>query len=318
MASRRILISGASGFIGACLARSLSDKGQEIHVLLRNQSNLWRIKDKLGAFTTHNVDLLDRDGVFALLKEVRPDIVYHLAAYGAYAYQKDPKSSVLTNILGTINLADASLDHTGSFINVSSSSEYGIKDHPMREDDLLEPNSIYGTTKAAATLYCHHLARENGAPITTFRIFAAYGYYEDPTRLMPSVILPFLRNESPKLSSPYSVRDFIFVEDITNAFEKAASMHSARGQVLNLGCGIQHPIGEVVSLVKEFTGARKEAIWGSMEKKQLEPTTWVADMSKTKATLEWAPRYDLKAGLKKTVDWYKNNLQLYNAPAPPR
>ena len=313
MPSKTILITGASGFLGACLARSLVDGGQDVHIVLRDRSRLWRLQDRLGDFSVHQADLMDYQSLSAVMKEVRPQTVYHLAAYGAYAHQKDLKASVETNLLGTMNLVNACGEYAESVVNASTSSEYGPKARPMREVDLPEPNSAYGVTKAAATLYCQHMARENGMPITTFRIFAAYGYYEEPIRLIPSLIIPFLKGDHPKLSSPDSVRDFIFVEDIIDAFTKAAKTRAARGQILNLGTGKQHTLGEVAAMVKDITGAGKDVQWGAAQKRQAEPAVWRADMSKTRKVLGWKPKYGLRDGLRKCVGWYRANLALYSA-----
>jgi nucleoside-diphosphate-sugar epimerase len=313
MSSKTILITGASGFLGASLARSLADANQDVHLVLRNSFRPWRLQDRLSDFSIHLADLADYKSLSAAVSEVQPQTVYHLAAYGAYAHQKDLKAGVETNLLGTMNLVNACDGCAESIINVSTSSEYGLKDRPMREDDLLEPNSAYGVTKAAATLYCQHLARENGMPITTFRIFAAYGYYEEPMRLIPSIILPFLNGRSPRLSSPASVRDFIFVEDIINAFIKATNTKAARGQILNLGTGKQHTVGEVAAAVKDVLGTDKPIQWGTVQKKQEEPAIWRADMSKTRNLLGWKPECSLRDGLRKCIRWYGANQALYSA-----
>lgn len=304
MGNKRVLITGASGFIGACLARDLAGHGDEVHLFLRSESKMWRLQGMERRFRIHNVDITDADAVKSAVSRIEPETVYHLATYGAYPHQKDIKLSVETNVLGTMNLVNA-CSGVKSFINVSSSSEYGIKTKPMKESDVLEPNSIYGITKAASTLYCLRKAQEEGMPITIFRIFAAYGYYEDQARLIPSVIVPFLRNQSPKLSSPNSVRDFIFVEDIIDAFKKAAQTPAARGEILNLGTGKQRTVRDVAEIARKLTGSRKEVIWGAVQKKRQEPKKWVADMSKTARILKWKPKHTLEQGMEKTVSWFK-------------
>jgi nucleoside-diphosphate-sugar epimerase len=281
--------------------------------VLREASKLWRLQDRLGDFTIHKTDLADYEAVSAMVNAIRPATVYHLATYGAYAHQKDQKLCVQTNILGTMNIVNACRDCVSRIINVSSSSEYGVKDHPIHEDDVLEPNSVYGMTKAAATHYCSHMARENGMPITTFRIFAAYGYYEEPMRLMPSLIVPYLKKHAPRLSNPDSVRDYIFIEDIIEALERASVSKKAQGEILNLGCGKQHSISELVSIVKSLLDSDIEPLWGSIGNRQPEPKIWVADISKTKKVLQWEPSYSLKKGLEKTVSWYRENLELYSS-----
>ena len=309
---KKTLITGASGFIGACLARRLVKKRSEVHVFLRQKSKSWRLDGVLDRLFIHNVDLTDRESVKKAVREIEPGTIYHLAAYGGYRKQIDVKRIVETNLTGTINIIDAcAAVGVDIFVNAGTSSEYGVKRKPMQETDSLEPNSVYGVTKAAATLYCTHMARDNGFPAVTFRIFAAYGPYEEPGRLIPSVVNAFLRDESPRLSSPDSVRDFIFVEDILDAFEKATKEKKACGKVLNLGTGVQHTIGEVVEIVRELANCKKDAVWGAVEKGRFEPKSWVADMSKTQRILKWKPKYDLKKGLTKTVGWFRENMVYY-------
>lgn len=99
-----------------------------------------------------------------------------------------------TNIVGTINLINACKEvGFDYFINTGSNSEYGEKDHSMKESDLLEPNNEYGITKAAATMYCSYMGKKEQLPIYTFRLFAVYGYFEDTTRLIPSVMVSYIQ-----------------------------------------------------------------------------------------------------------------------------
>lgn len=311
MDSKKILVTGASGFVGACLARDLLDRGNEVHLFLRGSSDIWRLQDRIREFHVHNLDLAEAEKVAAAVSSIKPEKVFHLATYGAYPHQNDAHLSVRTNLLGTMNLIDACKKYAGAIMNVSSSSEYGIKARPMSEKDMLEPNSVYGVTKAAATLYCRYMAQEMNVPITTFRIFAAYGYYEDKKRLIPSMIVPFLKGKSPQLSSPRNVRDFIFIEDIIDALEYAAARPELSGEIFNLGTGKQHTLAEIASTVKEITCSSQDVVWGAVEKKRVEPEMWVADMAKTEKKMGWMPKHDIKSGLAKTVSWFEKNLDIY-------
>jgi len=308
----RFLVTGSSGFIGAAMAHRLAKRGEDVHVFLRDASRAWRLEGMLPKLSAYAVDLKDRDAVFRAVSDIKPDVIFHFAAYGAYWHQKDAKATIETNLLGTVNLLEACRSAGfRCFVNAGSSSEYGIKEKPMAETDLPEPNSIYGVTKSAATLYCRHMARDFGLPVVMLRIFAAYGYFEEPGRLIPSLVVPSLKNESPRLSTPTSVRDFIFVEDVLDAFERAAETDAARGEILNIGTGVQHSVGEAADLVRKLTGCRKEVVWGAEEKKQPEPKVWAADMSKTQRILRWKPGHDFESGLEKTVDWFRANLANY-------
>jgi nucleoside-diphosphate-sugar epimerase len=308
----KILITGASGFIGASLARRVSGKGNETHVFIRRGSDTWRLKDVLGNLAVHPVDLADRGAVFAAVKQISPGVVYHFAAYGGRAGQADAEKIVSANLFGSINLVDAcAKEGVPKFVNAGTSSEYGVKEKPMRETDSLEPNSAYSVAKAAATLYCMHMARDAGLPAAALRIFAAYGPYEEPGRLVPTVVSACLRNVSPRLASPDSVRDFIFVGDVLDAFETASREKKAVGEILNVGTGKEHSVRDVVEEVRGITGSKAKPVWGAVRERQPEPRAWVADMGKAEKVLGWKPRRNLREGLAETVSWFKKNLGHY-------
>ena len=151
-----------------------------------------RIQDIQEQVVLHHFSLEDREATLEHILEISPEIVYHVAAAGT-AVGRAPlglDSLIETNTLGSIHLMDA-CHETGIceiFIHTGSSSEYGRKDIPMREDDLIEPNNLYGLSKAGATHYATYLGRQSGFPIATYRIFAAYGQYEDPKRLIPTLL----------------------------------------------------------------------------------------------------------------------------------
>jgi nucleoside-diphosphate-sugar epimerase len=182
----------------------------------------------------------------------------------------------------------------------------------MLETDLLEPVNYYGITKAAATLFCQVKARDEGLPIVTLRLFSPYGYYEEPTRLVPSVIRSCLLDENPKVSLPKSVRDFIFIEDVIDAYMKTIEMSNASGQIFNIGYGKQHSVEYVVNKIIELIGNKVKPKWGSIPKRLNEATFWQANISKSKDTLKWVPNYSIDEGLKKTVEWFRENIHLYD------
>jgi len=314
MKRKRILITGVTGFVGSCLLHSLiSNEFSNISIIIRKSSNIWRIIDILNKVKVYYSDLLDLEGLTKVLSQIKPEIIYHLATYGAYhAVQKNVRKIYETNLFGTINLLDASAKAGFErFINTSSSSEYGEKKEPMRENNLLEPNSDYGVSKASATLYCQNFARQNNLPITTLRLFSPYGYYEDQNRLIPYVILCCLLGKNLKLSSPYSVRDFIFVEDVVESYIKVLNLRNSFGQIFNIGTSEQHSVVKVVDKIIEITGSNIKPEWNVVDNTRDEPLVWVADTSKTKSVLNWSPRYNLKEGLRKDIEWFKKNLYLY-------
>ncbi len=303
---KRVLLTGAAGFVGAVLTRRLLRDGHEVHVLLKSSSNSWRI-DGLPELRRHEVDLRDEERLRTLAESVRPEVIFHLAAHGAYSYQTDPDGIIQTNFLGTWNLlkATARVDYE-VFVNAGSSSEYGFKDFAMRETDLLEPNSYYSVAKCAQTLVCQHFAHAERRPVNTLRLFSAFGPYEEPTRLIPTIVRRCLANQPLELVSRDIARDFVYVEDVVDAFLCIDQLARLSGEIINIGTGVQSTIGDVVQTVRGYTGSSSECRWGAMPARIWDAKTWVADCSKSVRVLGWRPRTTLEAGLQGTVDWIRS------------
>jgi nucleoside-diphosphate-sugar epimerase len=313
-ANGKVLITGATGFVGANLTHHLTSLGICPHITIRQESNTWRINNILKQIKLHYVDLTDKQGIEKVISEVRPKLIYHCATYGGYFFQKDLNKIIQANIIGTVNLLEACLKiEFPCFINTGSSSEYGIKQQPMKESDLLEPVNNYGAAKASTTLFCHALAKREKLPIVTLRLFSPYGYYEDSRRLIVSAILSCLEGRDIQLSSPDSVRDFIFIEDVLSACIKAAeNIDKVAAEIINIGSGKQYSVGEVVNKIIGLTAAKVEPKWDSVTNPRNEPLKWLADVKKANKLLGWKPANDLEEGLKNTIRWFKNNIELYN------
>ena len=137
---------------------------------------MWRLREVSSRLRVHIADLCDQEAIHNIVDAIRPEWVFHLAAHGGRERQDNPDQIVQDNVVGTIGLLDACV-RTGveSFVNTGSSSEYGFKDHPPAESELLEPNSAYAASKASATMFCTMMGKQRGAPIVTlcasFRIW---------------------------------------------------------------------------------------------------------------------------------------------------
>jgi nucleoside-diphosphate-sugar epimerase len=308
----KVLVTGATGFVGACLTRRLVNLGYDVHLFTRRESDRWRIADLLGRVREHEVNLRDRLIVEKAVRSISPKIICHLATYGGFASQRESTAIYEVNLLGTVNLLRA-CEQAGFdlFINTGSSSEYGVKAQPMRENDLLEPIGDYGVSKAAATLFCSAEAREKELPIVTLRLFSPYGPWDDPKRLIPFVVKSFLRGEVPKLSIPASVRDYIFIDDVVDSYLRLIENPPVQGEIFNIGSGQQYSIGEVVKQIAALVGTDAVPQWGAVSSQKKEPNCWVADREKAERLLEWRPKASLHAGLENTIHWIRSNLSLY-------
>jgi dolichol-phosphate mannosyltransferase len=310
----KVLITGASGFVGNNLARYLLAQGHAVHLLLRSGHAHWRLSDIANDVTVHEVDLRDVESVKRAVSGIRPEWIFHLAAHGAYSFQTDADQILATNIAGTANLLHACLD-TGFevFVNTGSSSEYGFKDHAPREHEGLEPNSYYAVGKASATLLCGYLARSRKVRIPTLRLYSVFGPYEDPARLMPVLILKGLENTLPPLVNPEVARDFVYVDDVIQAYLLAATVPDQEpAAIYNVGTGVQTTLRRVVEVASETLRISSEPEWASMPDRIWDTDTWVSDNRLIREQLGWKPAYTFEQGFHRMAEWFRSNPRMTN------
>ena len=313
---KRVIITGATGFVGANLARRLLRDGHETHLLVRPGYNSWRLEGLRQDAQLHEVDFGAMPALDKVIETIRPDWIFHLAAHGAYSWQNDLAQIVQTNFLATINLVEACLKvGFEAFVNTGSSSEYGFKTHAPSENEWLEPNSYYAVTKASATLYCRYTAQSRGTHLPTLRLYSVYGPYEDPGRLMPTLIRRGLQGEWPPLVNPDTARDYVYVDDVCAAYLLAAQQTGEEaGAVYNVGSGKQTSLREVVEIARRVLGIEAEPQWGTMPGRVWDSSTWVADNRKITQQLGWTPRYSLEAGFTRMAQWCRDNPALIDGP----
>lgn len=291
--------------MGANLARRLVREGNAVHCLVRPGHDPWRLEELRDAITLHETDLADAAALTPLVARIAPDAVYHLAVHGAYSWQRDAEAIVRTNVLGTLALATACrAAAVPVFVNTGSSSEYGVKDHPPSETEMVDPNSDYAWTKAAATHLVRHWALRDGRRWVTLRLYTAYGPWEEPNRLVPTLILRGLDGALPPLTQPETARDWVHVDDVCDAFLLAAE-RGTPGKVWNLGSGVQTTLREVVDVARRVLGLAVEPQWGGMADRSWDTSVWVSDPRAIRADLGWEARTSFADGFARTVDWLR-------------
>lgn len=309
---KMFLITGASGFVGACLTRRLVKDNAFVHLILRQKSNTWRINDILNKVNVHLCDLTNLTKLKNIIKKVKPDVIYHLATYGAYSYQNKANKILKNNIWGTWNLLQATAEQNFElFVNTGSSSEYGYKKSNMHETDFLEPDSYYAVTKCTQTHLCALMARILHKPIVTLRPFSVYGPFEEPARFIPTLMKSLYLKKIMNLVAPQIAHDYIYVDDLVNAYLKINKLKKFSGKYFNIGSGIQSSIKQVVETVQKVTKKTTHFNWGKMPHRSWDTTNWVADISLAKQLLNWQPTISLEKGLKLTWDWFNKYKKFY-------
>lgn len=310
---KKILITGAGGFIGAYFLEKLKDSN-EVHVILRKKpESYWRLGLFDKKYTVHIADLNEKEKITKIVSAIKPEIVLHFAAHGAYPkLHKDEDTILDTNINGSINILDATLPFAEIIISAGSSSEYGAVPSPMKEDGPTSPTIIYGASKLFVTHYFSIRAKETGKKIIIVRPFSVFGPYEEPLRLVPYLLSSAVTNRKIKLSSPTNVRDYIFVGDFFEGvmYIVKNSDKLKPGEIFNLGTGIETRTEQVVKKINKILGEQLDVEWGKEKIAQPEIPHWFADISKME-NFGWKTRYTLEEGLKITLDWIKNNISYY-------
>lgn len=305
--ARRAFVTGGAGFVGANLVRRILEDGHRVTALVRPGSDLWRLEDVSQDLEIVELDLRDEQAVPALIARLRPEWVFHLAAHGAYSWQRDTHAILTTNLMATVALVEACrAEECEAFVHAGSSSEYGFKDHATTEAEAPEPNSEYAVAKASATSFCRYVARRHDFNAVTLRLYSVYGPYEDPRRLVPTLISRGMRNQLPPLVSPDVARDFVSVDDVVEALLMAAAEPSPElGAVYNVGSGVQTTIRDAVDVARRVLKVDAEPVWSSAKRRDWDATTWVADNTKIAAELGWKPRFAFQEGFERTADWLR-------------
>lgn len=306
---KRVVITGAAGFVGANLARRLVADAHEVHLWVRPGSNCWRIEELNDKATVHHLPLSSRNAVAECMAAIKPDWVFHLAAHGAYSGQRNFDTMVETNIHGTAALVDAAVaNRVQALVYTGSSSEYGFQAAAADETSRVEPNSHYAITKAAATHYCQWAAREQGLSAVVMRLYSVYGPWEEPARFIPTLAALALEGSLPPLVAPDTARDFVYIDDAVHALVLAAARIESlpRGSIYNIASGRQSTIREVVDLVTQLLSLKVQPQWGTMAGRTWDTNRWVGSPQAILESLGWTAETSLRAGLEKTIAWLRD------------
>ena len=310
---RRVLVTGASGFIGSHLTRLLVRQGAEVHGVTSTVSSIYpdRLRDVRTDIRLHEANLMDRTAVEKLVHEVRPEVVLHLGAYTHVGKSWNRiDECVHANIQGTVNLLEALADiDYARFVNTGTSEIYGSIDVPFHEDDCPRPVSPYAVSKYSAEMYCRLGHESHGWPIVMVRPFNAYGPAQSPDRIIPEVILRGLRGDPLPMTTGAQTREFNYVEDIAEGFIAAATAPDVEGKLINIGCGEEVSIRDLATRILTVMGDPVVPEFGALPDRPIEIWRMYAENSRARELLGWEPRHSLEDGLAKTIAWYRDELQ---------
>ena len=314
-----ILVTGASGFIGANLFRTLLAVRNDVYAAVRRGKN-WRLhdvsEDRLVA-----VDLNDFASTKNMVNGLQPQTIFDCAAYGAYSFEEDGGLIYQTNFQSIVNLVGMLEGRQfAAFVHAGSSSEYGTNCTAPSEDSACLPNSHYAVSKVAVANYLQYVGKHKGFPCVNLRLYAVYGPYEDTSRLIPNLLRKALAGELPPFVDARTSRDFIHVDDVTAAFVRAATSMQPElyGESFNIGTGHKTTIAELAETTRRVFGVNAEPRFGTMEGRAWDLADWYADPRKALTQLGWRPEVSLEEGLQRTARWVETLSEAEHAAATKR
>jgi len=313
MEIERVLLTGATGFIGKELLPKLLEKDYEVHTIERYVTGRYTL-DQKDSIIKRYASLTDYNKVRAIVKEVQPNAVIHLAAISAVSFSYDNYIEVgEVNYLGSVNLAEACRQEANNFkqfIFAGTSEEYGLsilsKEEKLTEESPLIPNSPYAVAKVAFDYYLRYMGMAYDFPYTILRPFNTYGRKDNKHFFIERTITQMLSQDKVYLGDPDAVRDWVYVDDHINAYLLALGNEKAIKQVFNICTGKGYSTKETAELIAKLTSFKGEILWNQTPKRPLDAKVLIGDNSKAKKLLGYEPKYSLEEGLKRTIDYWKS------------
>ena len=312
LTGERVLVTGASGFIGSHLTRRLLDAGAEVHAMTSVVSSVYpiRLVGLRDDIRLHEASLDDRSAMEAVVAAAKPAYVFHLGAYThvGKSWQRVDEC-IQTNIQGTVNLLQALNGNYQRFLYTGTSEIYGDVDVPFRENGPVNPVSPYSVAKYAGEHYCRLFHQSYGWPIVRVRPFNAYGPAQSPDRVVPEIIGRGLRRQELKMTKGLQTREFNYVEDLADGFVQIAMASGVDGQLINLGGGEEISMKDLATKILALMGNPIEPQFGAMPERPTEIMRMYCDNSKVRELVGWQPTTSLDDGLAKTIEWFTTALE---------
>lgn len=318
---KKILITGADGFIGSHLTESCIALGAHVRAFVYyNSFGQWGWLDTLDRILLDKAevfagDIRDFSCVLEAVKDV--DIIFHLAALISIPYSyKAPDSFVATNITGTLNVLQAGRIHgVKKIVHTSTSEVYGTAQYvPIDENHPINPQSPYAATKSAADSLAVSFHRSFDLPVTVLRPFNTFGPRQSARAVVPTVISQILAGKKTiSLGNLESTRDLNYVGNTVDAFLRLAEADKGYGEIFNTGSGVEVSVREVVEIIQNILGSRVKI---ERDPKRIRPSKseverLVCNGEKLKKLTGWSPEISLKDGLRQTCQWMKKNMRSY-------
>jgi len=317
---KKVLVTGAGGFIGSHLTERLVDIGADVSAFIRyNSRNDWGQLESLPEGKLENInvvagDLRDPDAIMKAVKNI--EIVFHLGSLIAIPYSYvHPRDVIETNIIGTTNILIAARDNdVEKIVHTSTSEVYGTARYvPIDEEHPLQGQSPYSASKIGADMIANSFYKAYNLPVATIRPFNTYGPRQSARAVIPTIITQAQIKKIVHLGDLHPTRDFTFVTDTVEGFIKMAESPKSIGEVINTGSSFEISIGDLAEKILNLldSNAKIEVEDKRIRPKPSEVERLYADVNKAKKLINWEPTISLDEGLKRTIGWISENISDY-------
>lgn len=319
---KRVLVTGAGGFIGSHLVEALGRMGASVRAFVRYNSRadvgfLRQVSPALnGQLEIVAGDLRDEAAVRQAVQ--RCDLVFHLGALISIPYSYvHPRDVVETNFMGTLNVLMACKEYgIDRLVHTSTSEVYGTALRtPIDEEHPLQGQSPYSASKIGADKLVESFYRSYALPVVTIRPFNTYGPRQSARAVIPTIITQALSQNTIQLGNLEATRDFTYVDDTVAGFLRGAEAESVEGETYNLGTGTEISIGNLAKQIVQEVGRQVKIV---VDEKRLRPKKsevfqLLSDNSRAQEKLNWQPQVDLKSGLRQTINWIAKHQDRYQS-----
>jgi nucleoside-diphosphate-sugar epimerase len=309
---QRVLVTGATGFIGSHLASRLARDGAEVHALVRRGSDAGRLASVRQQIHLHEGDVTDEASIRRAFAAATPWAVYHLAADTGVRRLSEGwagvERSVRVNLQGTLAVLRGALEATSPvsvFVRAGGLEEYGTGPTPYDEAQREAPISPYSASQVAATHYCEMLQRGTATRIVTVRPALVYGPGQSSDFFIPSLIASCLRGAAFEMTAGTQHRDLLYIDDLVDALIRVATTGAPRGGVVNVGHGIEHAMRDVAMEIAGLTGRPDLLQIGARPERPGDLVHLVTRTERAAELLDWRPKIGLTEGLRRTIAWYR-------------
>lgn len=299
----KVLLTGATGFIGSHVARLLVAGGEEVIAIVKPSTSRRRIADLAGSLRIIECDVADRASLEPQLRHDVPDVCLHLAWHGWSGPSLTSEENLLSMAAGLELLRALTNVGCPRFVGVGTCFEYDPASGPMTETSAVKPKDLYGVCKHELSVVAQALRPITTMSVAWARVFLVYGPFDDERRLVPSLVRSLIRGESAKTTLGEQVRDVMHVEDAASAIWAVA--RSSHTGPVNVASGIPVKVVDIAREIATIVGRPELLEVGALPYRALEPPVLVADTTLLREQIGWSPRYDLRSGLSQTVEWWR-------------